>query len=508
MENKGQRLAKNTLFLTMRMLILMAVNLYTSRVLLKALGVEDYGIYNAVGGIVTMFSIISGSITAAITRYITFELGKGNQERLSRIFSTAVLIQCILAIIVLVFAETVGLWFLNSQMNIPENRMIAANWVFQFSIITFFINLISVPYNAAIIAHEKMKAFAYISIYEGIAKLAIAFLIAISPIDALIFYALTLCILYISIRGIYTVYCKRKFSECTIRLVIDKPLMKEMFGFAGWNFIGAASGILRDQGGNIIINIFCGPAVNAARGIAYQVNNAVNSFLTSFTTALHPQITKSYAAEDKAYFNSLLYKGAKFSYYILFIISLPLMLNVNQVVMLWLGQNPEYTTNFIILVLVLTMSESISMPLITAMLATGKIKTYQIIVGGLNMLNLPISYVLLKTGFSPNSVFITAIAISQACLIARLLLLKNMIGINIREFLKNVYIRITVVTVLSLLISLVVRKYIEATLTGLVLTSTVSVLCTVMSILLFGLTKGEKAIIGKYIVKLKKIILK
>ncbi|WP_298615784.1 lipopolysaccharide biosynthesis protein [uncultured Odoribacter sp.] len=499
MSDKSKRLAKNTLTLTIRMLFLMAVNLYTSRILLEALGIEDYGIYNVVGGVVTMFSIISSSITAAISRFITFELGTDNKERLSKVFSSAVIIQSILAFIIFVLIETAGLWFLRSEMNIPDNRMVAANWVFQFSILTFVINLISIPYNAAIIAHEKMNAFAYISIYEGIGKLVIAYAILVSPIDTLIFYGLSICLLSISVRFIYTIYCKRKFAECTLHWIWERSLLKEMFGFAGWNFIGAASGILRDQGGNIIINIFCGPTVNAARGIASQVSNAVHNFISGFTTAMNPQITKSYASEDKTYMMSLLYKGSKFSYYILFVLSLPLLFNTSYVVQLWLGQIPEHSINFIRLILILSMSESISNPLITAMLATGNIKKYQIIVGGINLLNLPVSYVLLRLGFLPESVFVTAIVLSQLCLWARLVLLKPMIKFDARRFILEVYLRILLVSAVSFIIPYITYTFLSNDITRFIITSLVSVSCSMLTIWVLGLSKMERSSIRKSI---------
>ena len=389
---------------------MMAVSLYTSRVVLNALGVEDFGIYNVVGGVVAMFTVLSGSLSAAISRFITYELGKGNQENLNKIFSSAITIQLGLAGIIILLAETVGIWFLNVKMNIPEIRMEAANWVFQFSILTFAINLISVPYNASIIAHEKMSAFAYISILEAIGKLAIAYLIVVSPMDKLIFYAILMCIVALIVRFTYGNYCKRHFSECTYHFIWDKQLLKQMFGFAGWNFIGASSAVLRDQGGNVVINLFCGPTVNAARGIAFQVNTAVNQFVTNFMTALNPQITKSYAAGNKEYMMTLIFQGARLSFYMLLLLSLPILINTHYILGLWLKLVPDHAVLFVQLVLIFAMSESISQPLITAMLATGKIRNYQIIVGGLQMMNLPISYLLLRLGFFPEIVIIVAIS--------------------------------------------------------------------------------------------------
>ena len=457
----SRRIAKNTLLLYFRMLLTMVVSLYTSRVVLGALGVEDYGIYNVVGGVVSMFSMLSGSLSAAISRFITFELGTGNSEKLARVFSSSVTIQLCLCAIVLLGAETLGLWFLNNKMVIPESRIYAANWVYQLSLLTFVINLISIPYNAAIIAHEKMSAFAYISIFEAVSKLIVAYCIVVSQIDKLILYASMLATIAIIIRLIYGVYCKKRFEECTYHFIYDHDLLRQMFGFAGWNFIGTSSALLRDQGGNIVINLFCGPAVNAARGIAFQVNAAIHSFVSNFMTALNPQITKSYASGDHEYMMMLLFQGARLSYYILLLLSLPVIVNTHYILQLWLGQVPEHTVLFVQLVLVFGMCESISSPLITAMLATGKIRNYQLVVGGFQMMNLPVSYILLRLGAFPETVLIVAIVISQLCLASRLYMLRRLIGLKARDFIKKVYINVTVVTMLSTVIPFVLASTLE-----------------------------------------------
>lgn len=471
---------------------MMAVSLYTSRVVLNALGVEDFGIYNVVGGVVAMFTVLSGSLSAAISRFITYELGKGNQENLNKIFSSAVTIQLGLAGIIILLAETIGIWFLNIKMNIPEMRMEAANWVFQFSILTFAINLISVPYNASIIAHEKMSAFAYISILEAIGKLAIAYLIVVSPMDKLIFYAILMCIVALIVRFTYGNYCKRHFSECTYHFIWDKQLLKQMFGFAGWNFIGASSAVLRDQGGNVVINLFCGPTVNAARGIAFQVNTAVNQFVTNFMTALNPQITKSYAAGNKEYMMTLIFQGARLSFYMLLLLSLPILINTHYILGLWLKLVPDHAVLFVQLVLIFAMSESISQPLITAMLATGKIRNYQIIVGGLQMMNLPISYLLLRLGFFPEIVIIVAICISQCCLAARLILLRGMIGVSIRKYLQKVYFNILTVSVVAVVLPLISTQYIDETFIGFIIISLIAIVCTIISIYFIGCNRQER----------------
>ena len=488
----NKRIAKNTLLLYFRMLLTMVVSLYTSRVVLGALGVEDYGIYNVVGGVVAMFSMLSGSLSAAISRFITFELGTGNKEKLKSVFSSSVTIQMGLSAIILVLADTVGLWFLNNKMVIPESRMYAANWVFQLSLLTFVINLISIPYNAAIIAHERMSAFAYISIFEAVSKLLVAYCIVISPIDRLILYAIMLTMIAIIIQMTYGIYCRKKFSECTYHFIYDHDLLKQMFGFAGWNFIGASSALLRDQGGNIVINLFCGPAVNAARGIAFQVNTAIHSFVTNFMTALNPQITKSYAAGDQKYLMTLLFQGARLSFYILLLLSLPVIINTHYILKLWLGQVPEHTALFVQLVLIFGMCESISSPLITAMLATGKIRNYQLVVGGFQMMNLPISYVFLRLGAIPETVLIVAIAISQLCLAARLYMLRGMIGLKARDFIKKVYLNVIIVTVLSSILPFVLSNIIDENFISFVLICIVSIVSTLLIEFYVGCTPKER----------------
>ena len=479
----NKRIAKNTLLLYFRMLFMMAVNLYTSRVVLNALGVEDFGIYNVVGGVVAMFSMLSGSLSAAITRFITYELGTGNKESLKKIFSSSVTIQIGLAVLIVLLAEAVGVWFLNVKMNIPDERMIAANWVYQFSILTFAINLISVPYNASIIAHERMSAFAYISILEAIGKLVIAFLI---------FYAILMCSVALIVRFAYGAYCKKHFEECTFRFIFDKDLLKRMFGFAGWNFIGASSAVLRDQGGNVVINLFCGPTVNAARGIAFQVNNAISGFVTNFMTALNPQITKSYAAGDRDYMMTLIYQGARLSFYMLLLLSLPVLVNTHYILSLWLGIVPDHAVLFVQLILVFAMSESISNPLITAMLATGKIRNYQLIVGGLQMMNLPVSYMLLHMGMFPEVVILVAIAISQCCLAARLLMLRGMIGLSVRKYFKKVYINVLTVTIIAAVLPFLITNVLTESFLNFIQSSLVALISTGVTIYYVGCNKAER----------------
>lgn len=495
MEEKSKRIAKNTLLLYLRMLITMAVGLFTSRVILNTLGVSDFGIYNVVGGFVGMFSMISGSLSSAIGRFITFELGKGNIDKLKIIFSTSVNIQIIFIVIGITIAEVFGLWFLNEKMVIPTERLYAANWVFQFSIICLAIDMLSIPYNACIIAHEKMSAFAYISIYEVITKLLIAWLIVISPIDKLIFYSLLMCLVSLSIRMIYGYYCSKNFTECKYQFTLNKQLLKEMFSFAGWNFIGQSSAILREQGGNLIINLFCGPTVNAARGIASQVNSAVSRFYSNFMMAVGPQITKSYAAKDYEYMTKLAHQSARLSFFLLFFLSLPIIVNVHYILRLWLQIVPEHTPNFVILVMIFTMCESLSNPLITIMLATGKIRNYQIIVGGLQMLNLPISYILLRLGCIPETVLIVAIFLSLICLMARLTMLKRMIKLSPSAYCIKVLLPVFKVFIFASIIPILISQNLDDNFRNFLINCIIACTCSIIAIYFIGCNINERKIL-------------
>ena len=437
--HRGTRIARNTLMLYIRMLVLMLVGLYTSRVVLEALGETDYGVYTVVGGVVAMFTIISGALNSAVSRFITFEMGKGTDSQLNKVYSTAVTIQLILAAIVVVLAEPIGIWFINHEMTIAPERIPAAEWVLHFSLLAFVVNLMSVPQMASITAHERMSAYAYIGILDGLLRLGTALLIAGSAGDRLVEYAALMAVTVIIVRVAYGVYCRINFPECRYRPVFDRPLIREMFAFAGWNFVGVTSGVLRDQGGNILVNLFSVPAVNAARGIAVQLNGAVQGFVTNFMTAVNPQITKSYAAGEHDYMFSLVRKSSRMSFYLLLMLVLPLILNTDAVLGLWLNDVPAHTTLFVQLFLIFALSESLSNPMITAMLATGRIRNYQLVVGGLQLLNIPISYIFLKMGAAPEVTVIVAIALSQVCLWARLIMLSRAIGFPVGAFVTEVY---------------------------------------------------------------------
>lgn len=494
-QSNNKRIAKNTLLLYVRMLFTMFVGLFTSRVILKSLGVEDYGIYNVVGGIVAMFAIMSNSLSAAISRFLTYELGRGNAENLKKIFASAVTIQILLALVILVVAETIGLWFLNTQMVIPADRMNAANWVYQFSFLTFATNIISIPYNASIISHEKMSAFACISIIEVLGKLAVAYGVFVSPIDKLVFYGAAMMAIALLLRLIYAWYCKKHFEECTFHFIFDKNLLKKMFAFAGWNFIGASSSVLRTHGANILINLFFGPGVNAARGIATQVYMAIHGFVANFQTAIKPQVTKNYASENYNRMMTLIFQGSKFSFYIMLVFSLPVMVTTPYLMHLWLGIVPEYCVIFVRMALIYALCETMSGLLVTAMLATGNIRNYQLVVGGIQLTNIPISYICLKNGTPPETIYIVAISLSICSEMARLFMLRKMIHLKVFDFLKQVYFKVILVASTAAVIPVLIHHNIDYDLKKFALVCFISLLCTCVSIYCVGLNSDERSLL-------------
>lgn len=501
----NKRIAKNTIMLYIRMMFGMLVSFYTSRVILNALGVEDYGIQNVVGGFVSMFSLISMSLSSSVGRFLTFELGKGDYESLKKVFSTSVLIHIVLAIVVFVLSETVGVWFVNNKMVIPENRLYAANWVFQASILSFMFGLLSVPYNALIVAHERMSAFAYIGILEIVLRLAVVLFVAYCPFDfdKLIIYSVLLTGLGILMRFIYVSYCRRNFSESELQFNVDKNCLKEMGAFAGWNFIGCSALLLKNQGVDILLNLYFGPVVNAARGIAGTVNGAISSFSGNFMTALNPQITKSYAAEEKEYAFSLVERGSRFSFFIMFMFALPIFLEADFVLTIWLKQYPEHTVSFVRLILALSLCDIISNTLITLQNATGKIRNYQLAVGGILLLNFPLSYICLRTGCPPEAVLIVAIFVSILCMILRLLFLRHTVKLSMRRFVSNVCGRIIVVVIASSILPIVIHSNMDYGWLRLIVVGVTSILSAGVMILLLGCTAGERNFIFKKVLTLK-----
>lgn len=501
--SNNKRIAKNTLLLYVRMLFSMVVSLFTSRVILNTLGVEDFGIYNVVGGIVAMFTIISGSLTSAISRFLTFELGKGDKEKLKTIFSTSVNIQLGLSAIIILIGEIVGIWFLNNQMNIPAERMMAANYILQCSLGIFVLNLLSVPYNASIIAHEKMGAYAYISILDIVLKLAVAYAIMLSPFDRLISYGVLLLAESIFIRLIYGLYSKRNFEECTYHLIYDKAVLKEMVSFAGWNFLGVTAGTLNTQGVNILMNVYFGVTVNAARGIAVQAGAAISQFVQSFTTAVNPQITKSYAAGDMTYMHTLVCQSSKFSAYLFLLMAIPLSVETSEIFEIWLKNPPEYAVLFFRLSLLGTLMDSVlSNSLMTAIFATGDIKKYQVYVTICGGTVFPLTWLAYLMGASPDSTYIIYFIIYCVVLYVRLHVIRQKVHLQIKEYARRVLVKFIPVAVLSYLVPISIAYIMPASFGRILITTIVSVVITCALIYSIGLTIGERNMVMS---KVKKI---
>ena len=499
----NKRIAKNTLLLYFRMLLTMAVSLYTSRVVLQTLGVEDYGIYNVVGGVVTMFTFINSAMSSATMRFMAFELGRRDKEKLHQVFCTSMGIHALISLIILVLAETVGLWFLNTHMVIPETRMDAAHWVFQLSVLSTIVMMMSVPYNASIIAHEKMSAFAYISVLEVILKLAIVYMLVIFDIDKLKLYAALIFCVQILIRLIYGRYCSRHFAECHYKFVYDKPLFKEMTGFAGWSLFGNLAAVAFTQGVNILLNMFFGPVVNAARAVAVQVQNAIQGFVANFQMALNPQITKTYACGELEQMHRLVFASGRYSFFLLFFLSLPIIIEINPILSVWLDTVPEYTASFIRLTLCIMMVDALSNPLITAAQATGRIKVYQAVVGGILLLIVPISYIALKLGGQPEVVFVVHFLIVVVAQIARLIMIRPMIHLSLRKYFMEVVMKITYVVLASVILPIAVYVLLpQEALYSFLSVCGICVVCVLASVYYLGLGKSERTFV---IAKLKSL---
>ena len=503
--DNNKRIAKNTLFLYFRMMFIILVSLYTSRVILKTLGVEDYGIYNVVGGFVSMFGFLNTAMSATTQRYITYSLGTENTAQLNKVFSNCVMTHILIALIVLLFAESIGLWFLFNKMIIPESRMTAAFVVFQCSVVSTVVLILSVPYNADIIAHEKMSAFAYISIVEVTLKLLIVFLLKFSGIDKLIFYGILLLIVQCSIRLIYGSYCKRHFEETKFRIIWDFSLFKEMLSFAGWNLWGGVSNIMYTHGVNLLLNLFFGPTVNAARGIAIQVQNAISQFANSFQMAINPQITKSYAQRDYAYMHKLVFRSSKFTFILLFILSLPIFTETEAILKLWLGVVPNWTVEFLRLMLCIVIIDSVANPFMVSVAATGNVKLYQSIIGGTMLLIVPTSYIFLKLGCAPNIVFITHLFFAVLTFILRLFIVKRLIHFSIIEYCKVCIFKIIAIVVPSFFSVWILTKCLNESFESQLFVVVLSVVIGVIFSFICGLTINERQIlVQKFFLKIRK----
>lgn len=494
-QSNNKRIAKNTILLYFRMFLLMGITLYTSRVVLKTLGVEDYGVYNVVGGFVAMFGILTSSLSGAISRFITVELGKGDLQRLRDVFSTSIKVQFIMSLVIAILGEAVGIWFLNSHMQIPEGREVAAQWVLHCSILSFIVSLINVPFNSTIIAHERMSAFAYISILEAALKLGIVYLLVLSGFDKLILYAILMLTVQVSLTSIYWIYCRRNFSETKGKSTFDKHLFGEMWSFAGWNLLGNGAYVLNTQGVNMVMNVFFGVVVNAARGIANQVNGAVQQFVSNFMMALNPQITKSYAVGDKQTAFTLACRGAKFSYLLMFCLALPIMMEAKQILTIWLGTPPDESESYVIWTLLATMTTVTGHPLLTLQMAHGNIKKYQICMTIFGFVPFPLTWIGYKLGAPAVWAFVIYFIVYYILIYVRMCLVHGSTGLPYTMYLREVICCTHIVSVISIILPLALVIIVPPSITRLLLSCVLCVLSAGITSFYIGLTGGERAAI-------------
>lgn len=492
----NKRIAKNTALLYVRMLFSMVVGLFTSRVILASLGVVDYGINNVVGGVVAMFGFLNAAMTTSTQRYLTYELGRGDTERLGLTFMTSMYIHILIAVAVVVLAETVGLWFLKNKIVIPDGREVVAMYCYQFAILSTVISILSYPFNAAIVSHERMSAFAYISILDVILKLAIAYILYTVNSDKLIVYSILLFSVQILLTLIYVIYCRKHFEETHFRRLWDTKLLKEMGSFAGWNMWGNIAWILFTQGINILLNIFFGPVVNAARGVAVQAQGTIMQFSGNFQTAINPQITKTYSQNDLTNMHRLIFRSSKFTFFLLLCLSLPVILEADVILSVWLKEVPEYTAIFLRLMLCIAIIDAVANPLMVSAAATGKVKVYQSVVGGILLAIVPISYIVLKLGGNPYSVFIVHLCICIIAFIVRLYIVKPLIKITIPDYIANVIARCALVAIPAIGLSILFKVLLPQSVLYAALVCCLSAATVAVFAYYVGLTEHEREVIG------------
>ncbi len=507
MSEDSKRIARNTLLLYVRMLLLLFIGLFTSRVVLAALGETDYGVYNAVGGMVTVFTFLTASISSAISRFLAFELGNGGDAiRMRKLFSAGIAIQLVFALVLVILAETAGLWFLHHRMNIPDGRMGAAEIVLQCSLVALVIQLLAIPYNAAIIAREKMSAFAFISLLEAGLKLAVALMVKYCLNDRLVLYAFLMAAVALVVRMSYGYYCRRHFPESRGKLIVDRSLLREIFSFSGWNFFGSSSYVLNTQGVTILVNIFFGVALNAARGVALQIENIAKQFVSNFLTAINPQITKSWASGNRDYCFSLVAKGVKFSLLVILAFFLPLFFEAECALDLWLAKVPAHSADFVRLALVGLLVDMVGNPLLTLILATGKVRNYYLLTGLTSYLCLPLAWLAFKLGAPVEWSYVSFILIYLIVLLERFIMARRIASFPLGKFFRSLAPMLQVFA-LAFALAFLAHLLMPQGILRLLLVCAVSWLALLGFTCLLALTPGERAFLtrklGRHRVPLK-----
>ena len=499
---KNKQIAKNTLFMYLRMFITMSMGLYTSRVVLNSLGVEDYGLYNVIGGIIAMFGFLNGAMTNTTSRYISYYLGN-NSTLLPKVFSMTFFIHAIIALIIIALGETIGLWYVDNKLVMPEGRYEAAFWLYQFSVAASVINILYIPFNASIIAHERMKAFAYIAIVDACLKLCIALLINHAPVDKLVFYGFLMFFVTVIDIFCYVYYCFGHFEETTLKFFFDKCMFKEMMGFTGWSMFGNFAFLFYSYGINLILNLFFGPTVNAARGIAVQIENVVRQFASNVQVAMNPQIIKSYAESNISRTQMLIFASSKYCFFLLFLLSLPIMVEAESILHIWLGLVPEHTVNFVRITLLVCLLDTLATPLFTGNLATGKIKTYQAAISVVSYAMMPITFFAVKYSFVPEVAFLCLLLSKVIEQIARIFVSKKSLRISLRQYSIEVFIPVALVFTLSMVLSFTFKSFMGEGLVSSILEILVSIATVVLFVYIVGLSKAERVFVNGKIQQIK-----
>jgi len=497
MSNKtenNKRIAKNTLFLYFRMLLTTCIGLYTSRIVLQTLGVVDFGIYNVVGGVVALFGFVNTTMATSIQRFITYALGEGDEYEVNKIYSASVIIHILIAIIVVTLSETIGLWFLLNKMQIPQDRMTAALWAYQFSVLSITLSILRVPLKSLIISYEKMSVFAYISIVEVVLKLLIVYLLQIGTLDKLILYAFLMFLVTTIINLFYYIYCKKYFVASKFRIVKDKKLFMQVLGFSMWNINGSLAMVGATQGLNILLNMFFGPAVNAARGIAVQVQSHIYMFCANFQVAAKPQITKLYANKDYSEMHKLVMTSSKFSYYLMMLLSFPVMLNLSTILEWWLKIVPAYTEQFVIVMLLTSFIRSLALPLIASVHATGDLKRFQLWEGTILLLVVPIAYLLLcYFRISPTIVMCVYLIMEVIAQFLRIWIVLPMVHLSYKKYIKNTILPVFYVTISATFIMYVQQSLLLSNgFVEIIISSLISFVFTGICIFYFGCSFRER----------------
>ena len=502
--NSAQHIAKNTVFLYIRMILIMAVSLFTTRVLFRSLGEQDFGLNNVIAGVIIVFSYLNNSLAAATSRFITFELGQNNLERLKHVFKTSLTIHVLFALIVIIIGEPIGIYLVNNVLSIPPDRLYACNWTYQFVVLSSIATILQVPFNALIISYERMNIYAYIGIFDAFARCVIAYMIWSTGYDKLILLGLLQFVLSVLLTLFYITYSKSNFkSVFSLRLSFEQNQIKSMLSYSTWSLIGSTANMLKNQGVNIILNVFFGSVINAANAIAYQVCHAVTNFSNNFTMAMNPQIIKSYAAKEYEKTKQLIFRGGKLSFYLLMFLCIPIIYEIDFILKIWMGNVPEYTNLFTRLVLILSLVEVFTFTIGCAIQATGNIRNYQLIISGINMLNFPISFILFKFGLPPYTALTASIAISTITVLMRLYFIKHLLNISPSEYFFSVLLRSFVVAIPCLIAPTIIYTTMHD---GIIRFFTLCIgtwIFNFLIIYLIGIDKSEKLFLKQLLIKLK-----